>query len=504
MPNYLYDFLLSSHLNDSRLFLQQPDGKSITYRGFLELASSQAHVLARSGMTPGDRLIVQADKSFEALGLYAACIMTGIVLIPLNTAYTLTELAYYLDDGDVRGIVCCSETASSLEEAIRKPDLAIFTLNADGSGSLMDEARRQRRQFTVVDRMPNDLAAILYTSGTTGRSKGAMLTHANLLSNAQALKQLWQFTSDDVLLHALPLSHIHGLFIACNVMLLAGGTILFLPKFDLDQVFEMLPEATSMMGVPTFYDRLLNDARLTRDAAARIRVFISGSAPLRSETFDAFEQRTGHCILERYGMTETNITASNPYNGERRAGTVGLPVPGVELIITDPETGEPLAKGETGMIEVRGPGIFAGYWRMPEKTDAELRQNGFFITGDIGKLDANGYVHIVGRAKDLIISGGLNVYPEEIELLLDAQPGILESAVVGVSHLDFGEAVLGIVVPVPGVSPDLELISKTISASLANFKRPKKLVLMEELPRNAMGKVQKALLREKFKSVFSE
>ncbi len=504
MSNYLYDFLLSPHIKESRLFLKGPDGKRINYRDFLELASSQAHALTQNGLRPGDRLIMQVDKSFEALGLYAACIMTGIVLIPLNTAYTLTELAYYIDDGDVSAIVCSSATASALKDAIRKPNRVIFTLNADGSGSLTDQARGQPRQFTVADRMPNDLAAILYTSGTTGRSKGAMLTHANLLSNAQALKQLWQFTSDDVLLHALPLSHIHGLFIACNVMMLAGGRMLFLPKFDLEQVFEMLPEATSMMGVPTFYDRLLNDARLSRDAATHIRVFISGSAPLRSETFDAFEKRTGHRILERYGMTETNITASNPYNGERQAGTVGLPVPGVELIITDPETGEPLSQGETGMVEVRGPGVFAGYWRMPEKTDAELRQNGFFITGDIGKLDANGYVHIVGRAKDLIISGGLNVYPKEIELLLDTQPGILESAVVGVPHSDFGESVLGIVVPMPGVSPDLELISKTIAASLANFKRPKKLVLMDELPRNAMGKVQKALLREKFKSVFSE
>lgn len=504
MSNYLYEFLLGPHLKESRLFLKGPDGRCINYRDFLELASSQAHALTQNGLRPGDRLIMQVDKSFEALGLYAACIMTGIVLIPLNTAYTLTELDYYIDDGDVSAIVCSSTTASALKDAIRKPNRVIFTLNADGSGSLTDQAREQPHQFTVADRMPDDLAAILYTSGTTGRSKGAMLTHANLLSNAQALKQLWQFTSDDVLLHALPLSHIHGLFIACNVMMLAGGRMLFLPKFDLDQVFEMLPEATSMMGVPTFYDRLLNDARLSRDAAAHIRVFISGSAPLRSETFDAFEKRTGHRILERYGMTETNITASNPYNGERRAGTVGLPVPGVELIITDPETGEPLSQGETGMVEVRGPGVFAGYWRMPEKTDAELRQNGFFITGDIGKLDANGYVHIVGRAKDLIISGGLNVYPKEIELLLDTQPGILESAVVGVPHSDFGESVLGIVVPMPGVSPDLELISKTIAASLANFKRPKKLVLMDELPRNAMGKVQKALLREKFKSVFSE
>jgi len=352
--------------------------------------------------------------------------------------------------------------------------------------------------------MPNDVAAILYTSGTTGRSKGAMLTHANLLSNAQALKQLWQFTSDDFLLHALPLSHIHGLFIACNAMLLAGGSMLFLPKFDLDQVFMMLPEATSMMGVPTFYDRLLNDDRLTHDAVARMRLFISGSAPLRSETFDAFEKRTGHRILERYGMTETNITASNPYDGERRAGTVGLPLPGVELIITDPKTGEPLSKGEAGMIEVRGPGVFAGYWRMPEKTKAELRKNGFFITGDIGKLDAHGYVHVVGRAKDLIISGGLNVYPKEIELLLDAQPGVVESAVVGIPHSDFGEAVLGIIVAQPGVAPDLELIAQTVSASLANFKRPKKLVLLEELPRNAMGKVQKSLLRERFKSTFSQ
>jgi malonyl-CoA/methylmalonyl-CoA synthetase len=329
-----------------------------------------------------------------------------------------------------------------------------------------------------------------------------MLTQGNLLSNARTLTDYWRFTADDVLLHALPIYHTHGLFVATNVTLLAGGAMIFLPKFDLDAMIARMPEATTMMGVPTFYTRLLDDPRLTRDLAGHMRLFISGSAPLLAETHERFEARTGHRILERYGMTETNMNTSNPYDGERRAGTVGFPLPGVELKITDPETGASLPQGEIGQIEVRGPNVFKGYWQMPEKTAAELRDDGFFITGDLGRVDEDGYVHIVGRNKDLIISGGFNVYPKEIELILDDQPGVLESAVIGVPHADFGETVLGLIVPEPGASPDLDAIAEAAAASLARFKHPRKLLLIEDLPRNTMGKVQKNALRERYAGLF--
>ncbi|MBT8455749.1 MAG: AMP-binding protein, partial [Alphaproteobacteria bacterium] len=349
----------------------------------------------------------------------------------------------------------------------------------------------------------DDLAAFLYTSGTTGRSKGAMLMQNNLLSNARTLVDYWRFTDTDVLLHALPIFHTHGLFVATNVTLIAGGSMIYLPKFDIDRMIALLPRSTTMMGVPTFYTRLLDDPRFTRDLTKHMRLFVSGSAPLLSETHVTFEERTGHRILERYGMTETNMNTSNPYDGERRAGTVGFPLPGVELKITNPDTGATLPQGEVGQIEVRGPNVFKGYWQMPEKTAAELRPDGFFITGDLGTIDEDGYVHIVGRNKDLIISGGYNIYPKEIELVLDAQPGVLESAVIGVPHADFGETVLGLIVPAPGARPDLEAIGQSVAASLARFKHPRKLVLLDELPRNTMGKVQKNVLRETYKDIFA-
>ena len=376
------------------------------------------------------------------------------------------------------------------------------TLNSDGGGSLSDLAATEPASFETVSRTPDDLAAFLYTSGTTGRSKGAMLTHNNLLSNALTLGDVWKFTADDVLLHALPIFHTHGLFVATNVILATGGSMIFLPKFDLDAMIDLMPKATTMMGVPTFYTRLLDDARFTKGLTAHMRLFVSGSAPLLAETHVQFEKRTGHRILERYGMTETNMNTSNPFDGDRRAGTVGFPLPGVELKITDPATGKMLQLGEVGQIEVRGPNVFKGYWQMPEKTAAELREDGFFITGDLGKLDEDGYVHIVGRNKDLIISGGYNIYPKEIELVLDEQPGVLESAVIGVPHADFGETVLGLIVPEPGASPDLEAIEEASKASLARFKHPSKLIVVDDLPRNTMGKVQKNVLRDTYRDVF--
>ncbi len=502
MPNPLYDTLFAPGRDSDRAFLTNADGATLTYRDFHTLAARQANVLKSAGLVAGDRLAVQVEKTPEALALYAACVMSGIVLLPLNTAYTLAELEYFITDSGARGVVCDPSIGTELQ-ALVGAGRAMLTLDAAGDGSLSRGAAEQSPDFPVADRQDNDLAALLYTSGTTGRSKGAMLTQSNLLSNAQTLADLWRFTSDDVLLHALPIFHTHGLFVACNVTLMARSSMIFLPKFDLGAMLRLLPQATVLMGVPTFYTRLLGDQGFNRELVAHMRLFVSGSAPLLAETHIEFEARTGHRILERYGMTETNMSTSNPYDGERRAGTVGFPLPGVDLLITNSDTGAPLKQGETGMIEVRGPNVFSGYWGMPEKTKAELRENGFFITGDIGRVDDDGYVHIVGRAKDLIISGGLNIYPREIELLLDEQPGVLESAVVGVPHPDFGEAVLGFIVPRRDTQPDVAAITEVAAKQLARFKQPRELILLEELPRNTMGKVQKAALREAYKTRFA-
>jgi malonyl-CoA/methylmalonyl-CoA synthetase len=378
----------------------------------------------------------------------------------------------------------------------------ILTLDASGQGSLARAAAQHPTEFTPVPRGKNDLAALLYTSGTTGRSKGAMLTHENLLSNARALAEEWRFTSDDVLLHALPIFHSHGLFVACNVSLLAGNAMIFLPKFDQEAILQLLPRATTMMGVPTFYTRLLEDARFTRDLVAHMRLFVSGSAPLLAETQLAFEGRTGHRILERYGMTETNMNTSNPYAGDRRAGTVGFPLKGVEVRVCDPETRAELPTGEIGMLHVRGANVFCGYWNMPEKTREELLDDGFFITGDLAKIDADGYVTIVGRGKDLIISGGFNIYPKEIEIFLDAQSGVKESAVIGAPHPDFGESVVAVLVPEAEGSIDLDAILAAAKAELAGFKRPRHFAIVDALPRNTMGKVQKAEMRKTYAEVF--
>jgi malonyl-CoA/methylmalonyl-CoA synthetase len=374
----------------------------------------------------------------------------------------------------------------------------VYSLDGDGSGSLSAAAAGQAEAFDNVAREAQDLAAILYTSGTTGLSKGAMLSHDNLLSNALTLVDYWQFDGDDVLLHALPIFHTHGLFVATNIILAVGGSMIFLARFDVDAMIAQLPRATSMMGVPTFYTRLLADARFERELVAHMRLFISGSAPMLAETHVQFEERTGQRILERYGMTETNMNTSNPYHGERRVGSVGFPLPGVDILISDPESGNELPAGETGMIEVRGPNVFLGYWRKPEKTALELRDNGFFISGDLGRIDDDGYVYIVGREKDLIISGGYNIYPKQIETEIDALDGVFESAVFGVAHADLGEAVAAAVVPLAGIELDPEQLIASLQASLARFKLPRKLFLLDELPRNAMGKVQKNILRERY------
>ena len=502
MTNPLYDQMFGKHDGQTTPFLVLEDGSILTHADFLNVATRFAHVLTQSGMSPGDRLAAQVEKSSAALALYAACVQSGIVFLPLNTAYTVEELGYFIEDSGAETVVCDAGNGATLAAVGNWPEVRLETLNPDGSGSLADQAAAMPVTYPTIERDENDLAALLYTSGTTGRSKGAMLTQGNLLSNARVLAESWRFDASDVLLHALPIFHTHGLFVATNVTLIAGGSMILLPRFDLDQVIARLPDATTLMGVPTFYTRLLDSPGFTADLTRHMRLFISGSAPLLAETHARFEQRTGHRILERYGMTETNMNTSNPYDGDRRAGTVGVPLPGVELRITEPATGEDVAAGDVGQIEIRGPNVFKGYWNMPEKTAAELRANGFFITGDLGKVDENGYVHIVGRIKDLIISGGYNIYPKEIELVLDEQPGVRESAVIGVPHADLGESVLGLIVPDSGAEPDLEVIAAAAAASLARFKHPRKLLVVGELPRNAMGKVQKNLLREMYTDVF--
>ena len=500
MTNPMYDTLFGPLKDQDRVFLYLPGDRNITAREFHDMIGRSANALQAAGLAPGDRVAVQATKSPEMLALYAATITAGMVFLPLNIAYTPDELAYFIKDCTPGMLLVDPDRATLLQDLTNQLDTRLETL---GTGSSFEAlAAAQTGNITPSPRQPDDLAALLYTSGTTGRSKGAMLSHDNLLSNAQALAEAWHFTSADILLHALPVFHAHGLFVANNTVLLTGGSMIFQPKFDLDQIMAALPNATTMMGVPTFYTRLLQDPRLTRDLVAHMRLFISGSAPLLAETHQAWTARTGHAILERYGMTETTMITSNPYHGERRPGTVGHPLRDVQIRVVDQKTGAQLAQGETGMIEVHGPNVFKGYWQMPEKTAEEFRQDGYFITGDLGKIDPEGYLHIVGREKDLIISGGYNVYPKEVELVLDDMPGIQESAVIGVPHPDFGEAVLAILVPTDS-EPDIQEIAASLADNLARYKQPKAFMVMPELPRNTMGKVQKAALRQQFAAYFS-
>lgn len=482
--------------------IETPEGARLTYSGLVARSGRMANALVALGIAPGDRVAVQVEKSVEALILYLAVVRAGAVFLPLNTAYTPAEVAYFLGDAEPRIFVCDPARADALRPAAEQAGARVLTLDAAGQGSLTHAAMDKPEDFATVPRGEDDLAALLYTSGTTGRSKGAMLSHGNLVSNARTLVEAWRFTPQDVLIHALPIFHTHGLFVATNVVLLSGGSMIFLPKFDPDRIFAAMGRATVLMGVPTFYVRLLADARLDRGTTRGMRLFISGSAPLLADTHRAWAERTGHAILERYGMTETNMNSSNPYEGERIAGTVGLPLPGVEILVTDPETGTPLPQGEIGMVEVRGPNVFGGYWRMPEKTAAELRPNGFFITGDLGRFDDRGYLQIVGRGKDLIITGGFNVYPKEVEAEIDALPGVVESAVIGLPHPDFGEGVTAVVVPSGTPALTEAAVLAPLESRLARFKLPKRVVFLDELPRNTMGKVQKNLLRDRFAGLY--
>jgi malonyl-CoA/methylmalonyl-CoA synthetase len=492
--------LIESHFPSGR---EQPcivvPGNGVVHYDELAQASARiANALVRAGCVPGDRVAVQADKHWQVVALYLACLRAGLVYLPLNTAYQKRELEYFFADAEPRVIVCRPESLGTIETIAN--GALVLTVDARG-GELWDRARDEPTAFATVHSKPDDLATILYTSGTTGRSKGASLTHRNLASNALALVEAWAFTRGDVLLHALPIYHVHGLFVAIHCVLLSGAHMLWLPRFDVDEVIGLLPQATVMMGVPTFYARLLASPRLTREAAQNVRLFVSGSAPLLSETHAEFRARTGHAILERYGMTETGMITSNPLEGPRAPGTVGRPLPGVSVRVVD-DAGDPREPGTIGSVQVRGPNVFAGYWRMPDKTRDEFTADGWFRTGDMGEWvaegEAQGYLRLVGRAKDLIITGGLNVYPKEIEERIDALPGVVESAVIGVPDPDFGEAVTAVIVPRSGAHVDASQIIGALRGDIASFKVPKRVSVVDELPRNAMGKVQKNLLRERF------
>src|SRR5258707_9611159 len=438
---------LFDHLDDpTRLAIETHDGQRISYADLIARAGQMANVLGSRGVKPGDRVAAQTEKSVPGLVLYLGTVRAGAVYLPLNTAYTLNELDYFIGDAEPSLVVCDPAKADGIGAIAAKVGAKVETLDASGKGSLTDAAAKAGAEFNTVARADDDLAAILYTSGTTGRSKGAMLTHDNLASNSYSLVDYWRFTNKDVLIHALPIYHTHGLFVASNVTLFARASMIFLPKFDPEMIIKLMARATVLMGVPTFSTRLLQSPALTQESTKHMRLFVSGSAPLLADTHRELAARTGHAVLERYGMTETNMKTSNHYDGDRVPGAVGHPLPGVSVRVTDPETGKEIARDTIGMIEVKGPNVFKGYWRLPEKTKSEFRDDGFFITGDLGKIDPQGYAHILCPGKDLVNSCGFNVYPKEIESEIDAMPGVVESAVIGVPHADFGEGVTAVLV----------------------------------------------------------
>jgi len=475
-----------------------PGGPVVHYDELAAQSAKIANALVAAGCRRGDRVAVQTGKHWQVIALYLACLRAGLVYLPLNTGYRRSELEWFFEDASPTVIVCSTERLGEIAAIAR--EATVLTLDAQG-GELGDRSRDEPATFATATSAPDDLAAILYTSGTTGRSKGAMITHRNLASNALALVEAWAFTRDDVLLHALPVYHVHGLFVAVHCVLLAGARMLWLPRFDAQPVLHALPSATVMMGVPTYYARLLAEDRFTRDLCPGMRLFVSGSAPLLAETFEAFRARTGHAILERYGMTETGMIASNPLAGIRAAGTVGRPLPGISVRIAD-DADRVCPPGTLGSVQVRGPNVFAGYWRLPDRTREEFTTDGWFRTGDLGEIvadgDAAGYLRLAGRSKDLIISGGLNVYPKEVEERIDVMPGVAESAVIGIPDADFGEAVTAVVVTKPGELVDGDAIIAALKRDIASFKVPKRVHVVDALPRNTMGKVQKNVLRERF------
>ncbi|MCC6870340.1 MAG: malonyl-CoA synthase [Burkholderiales bacterium] len=480
-------------------FLEADSGERFSFADLERATARVAAFLTGLGLARGDRVAAQIDKSPQGLFLYLGCLRAGFCFLPLNTAYQRGELGYFLQDAEPRVVVCRPAMLATFEELAHSAGAPrLYTLDEHGQGSLVDAMAGAATAFDDPTLGENDLAVIIYTSGTTGRSKGAMVTHGNLTSNGAALKDYWRFTASDALLHALPIFHVHGLFVGIHPILLAGARIVFHRRFDAPSVLADLPRATAMMGVPTFYVRLLAEPGLSRSAVKHMRLFVSGSAPLLLDTFAAWQARTGHTILERYGMSEAGMITSNPYDGERRGGTVGFPLPGVSVrVVAD---GKALGPGAPGVVEIKGPNVFAGYWRMPEKTREEFTADGWFRTGDVGQWSEDRYLSIVGRAKDLIISGGYNVYPKEIELVIDAIPGVVESAVVGVPHPDFGESVTAVVVRQQGAALDEAAVVAHVKSQIANFKVPKRVVFVDDLPRNAMGKVQKNVLRDNLKA----
>ena len=482
----------------------QPDGFQLRYDQVRSITGRFANALVALGVKPGDRVMVQAEKSISCVCIYLAVLKIGAVYNPLNTAYTAAEIEYFIGDAEPTVLIVAASAKPALAALpVAKFIKCIETLEADGTGSILDLAFKHSDRHTTVGRTPKDLAALLYTSGTTGRSKGAMITHENLVSNAEVLVVYWGMSNTDVLLHALPVFHVHGLFVALHTALLSGATMLWHSKFELDAVLRDLPDATVMMGVPTFYTRMLGSPKFNQDHCKSLRLMIAGSAPLLAETHIAFKARTGLEIVERYGMTETGMITSNPYkDGARIAGTVGFALPGVSVRIASTE-GKGVPLGEPGVLEVRGPNVFSGYWRNPEKTKEDFRPDGYFITGDLATMATDGRVSIVGRAKDLIISGGFNVYPKEIEDEINALPGVGEAAVIGLPHPDFGEGVAAVVTAAPGAAAPAEpQIIAALAGRLAKFKLPKRVFIVAELPRNAMGKVQKAELRRVYEQTF--
>jgi len=505
MPDNFYA-LIASRIRERRsaTCLETPGGTRYTFADLDAEAARYARLFASLGLRPGDRVAVQTEKSPAALFAYLGCLRAGLVYLPLNTAYRDLEIAYFLENAEPGLVVCAPERLGAVQSLAAKQGVAhVLTLDAEGRGSLYDQARAHADDFATAVVAPDDIAVILYTSGTTGRPKGAMITHANLAANGLSLHRAWGWQPGDVLLHALPIFHIHGLFVACHCALLNASKILFLPKFDVAAVMRALPRVTVFMGVPTYYTRLLAEPEFGADVCRNMRLFTCGSAPLLPQTFQEFRERTGHTILERYGMTETGMNTSNPLDGPRLPGTVGPPLPGVAVRIVD-EQGNDIGNGEVGQLLVKGENVFKGYWRLPEKTAEEFTADGFFRTGDLARRDDNGYVSIVGRAKDLIISGGLNIYPKEIESYLDKLEGVAESAVIGVPHPDFGEAVVAVVVRAPDdTTLDEAGIISALKGRIAGFKVPKRVFIVTDLPRNTMGKVQKNLLREQHGSLFA-
>ena len=502
------DFLEQARQRPDKVLFDLPGGRKVTYDQTLQISQRIAAKLVSDGVRPGDRVAMQVEKSPEAVALYLATLQIGGIFLPLNTAYTGAEMDYFIDDAAPKVLVC-DPSAAAQHTHRSSTGLMVETLGTEQDGTLL---QADAPHAEVHPAQPDEPASILYTSGTTGRSKGAVLTHRNLASNCRALLETWQYTSEDRLIHALPIFHIHGLFVAVNMTLTAGASMYWLSTFDADAILDLLPQSTVLMGVPTFYTRLLKSDRLTREVCSGVRLFVSGSAPLLAADHETFAERTGHSILERYGMTETGMNTTNPYvedpdagGGLRKPGTVGRPFPGVEVRVVSREGGEEVPQGEVGIVEVRGPNVFSGYWQMPEKTAEEFREDGFFITGDLGRIDEDGYLCIVGRDKDLIISGGYNVYPKEVEEVIDDHPAVLESAVVGVPHPDFGETVLAAVVPRDASDSEglAEELGTLVGERLARFKQPRAYRIIEALPRNVMGKVQKAQLRKQYAETFA-